>query len=475
MKRIIGLFLFCLIFQLFSCHNAEKKSEKPYLLQIKVKETDCLKCMNAYLLLKDFADVSEIKVVFNGLGEKEINRFLDINSLSYLKEFPDCNIVSDKNLYAEMSSNNAFSEAYLYNHQGELLEHFNFRISEQTMNHLKTMIKCGKYMMQESETVKLDTEYKNSSVTFSSRDDKFLLSNPPMNLVQLFDRNGHLLYEVDGANLDPADIFKEMQVTDSAQMTAMNYLKNNGMLQIMLANAFVDDEVIFVGYDVPYVGRDGTQFRLQSYYELLSYDTEDSSHSFKIICNGKEEKVSELIFDNEDDGISAIKVGYDENTATSFLSFEEYSLSDEALSVVRSKEINYPEFERQENYSYTPKLKCGLLNLQGTDFLYDVKSDSVINLPFHCNVKVNRQGDYNIQVTNDAFLFDWYSDGNEIGIIYKDKASGKLFHNLMSMKGEILDSIELPTEESDIKYYYMTSPKTALCLTNENMVRKCVF
>ena len=40
-----------------------------------MKETDCMKCINGQLLLKDFADVAELELVFNGLSDNEINRF----------------------------------------------------------------------------------------------------------------------------------------------------------------------------------------------------------------------------------------------------------------------------------------------------------------------------------------------------------------------------------------------------------------
>lgn len=36
------------------------------------------------------------------------------------------------------------------------------------------------------------------------------------------------------------------------------------------------------------------------------------------------------------------------------------------------------------------------------------------------------------------------------------------------MNGVVVSSNELFPDESDIKNYYMTSPRTVLCLTNEN-------
>lgn len=470
MKNVAKLLLLCLLIQFFSCQKVNKNTEKLYLLKIKMKETECLKCMNAHLLLKDFANVAKMEVVFNGMSEKEINRFLEINSLNYLKEIADCDIVSDKKVFAEMNSNHAYSECYLLNRHGEQLAHFNFRTNDSTIKHLETLIRIGKSMMQEDKKIKLDTDYNNSLKTFSYRDGKLLLLNSSMNLVQIFDMNGHLLCEVDGANINPLDIFEEMQPLDSTQALAINYLKNNGMLQSIPENAFINGETICVGYNVPYLDMSETQFQLRSYYGLLSFDTRDDNKNFRIICDGRKDNIQKIIFDNEDSNISAVKVSYDKKNSTSLLSFDSYILSNDTLSLIHSKSINYPEFERQKNYAYEPKLKCGLLNLQGSDYLYDVKTDSVISLPFNCNLKVIQQGDYNFEVEYDAFLADWYSDGYEIGIIFKDIKVGKWYHKLLSMNGEVIASRELSPSESDIKNYYMTSPRTILCITNDNNI-----
>lgn len=467
MKNVTKLFLFCIIIQLISCQRINR-NEKPYLLKIKMKETECLKCMNAHLMLNDFTDIAKMEVVFNGMSEKEINRFLEINSLDYLKEIADCDIISDKKVFADLNSNMIYSECYLLNRQGEQLAHFNFRTNDSTIKHLETLIRIGKSMMQEDKKIKLDTEYNNSLKTFSHRDGKLLLLNSSMNLVQIFDMNGRLLCEVDGTNINSLDIFEEMQPIDSTQVSVVNYLKNNGMLQSIPENAYINGETIWVGYNVPYLEMGGPQFRLRSYYELLSFDTRDNNKNFRVICDGRKDNIQKIIFDNEDSNISAVKVSYDKKNSTSLLSFDSYILSNDTLSMTYSKSINYPEFERQNNYAYEPKLKCGLLNLQGTDFLYDIKTDSVINLPFNCNLKVIHQGDYNFEVESDAFLLDWYSDGYEIGIIFKDIKVGKWYHKLLSMNGEVIDSRELSPSEYDIKNYYMTSPRTALCITNDN-------
>ena len=466
MKNVAKLLLLCLLIQFVSC----QRINKPYLLKIKMKETECLKCMNAHLMLKDFTDVAEMEIVFNGMSEKEINRFLEINSLNYLRESADCDIISDKKVFEDLNSNIMYSECYLLNRQGEQLAHFNFRTNDSTIRHLETLIRIGKSLMQKDKTIKLDTDYNNSLKAFSYRDDKLLLLNSSMNLVQTFDMNGRLLCEVDGTNISPLDIFEEMQPLDSTQATAINYLKNNGMLQSIPENAFVNGETIWVGYNVPYLDMGGTQFRLRSYYELLSFDTRDNNKNFRVICDGRKDNIQKIVFDNEDGNISAVKVCYDRINNKSLLSFDTYILSDDTLFTIYSKSINYPEFERQRNYAYEPGLKCGLLNLQGTDFLYDVKTDSVISLPFNCNLKVSQQGDYNFEVKSDAFLLDWYSDGQEIGIIFRDIKAGKWYHKLLTMNGDVIESRELSPSESNVKNYYMTSPRTALCLTNENEI-----
>lgn len=475
MKNVTKLLAFFCLIPLICCQNIEQKVKKPYVLQIKMKETECMKCINGQLLLKDFAEVAEMNIVFNGLNDKEINRFLDVNSMDYLKNIDDCEIVSDKKTFTSISSNQMFSEGYLYDRQGKQLMHFYFRLDEPTMNHLKTMIKAGKYLMQEGKAIKINNDYGNSPVTFSFQKGKFSLVNTSMNLVQVFDISGSLFYAVDGTNLNVLDIFTEMTPKDSLQLTAINYLKDHGMLQPIPKDVFINGETLLVGFDMPYLDMDGIQFGLRSYYTLLSFEPGDNKQSYVILCNGKNEKINKIVFDTEDSGISAIIIKRDESSGTYSLSFNRFSLSNGILSVMHTKPINYPEFEREHNYSYEPKIKCGLLNLRGTDFFYNVKSDTLINLPFSCNIKVKQLSDYDFEVKYDSFLADWHSDGTEIGIIFKDIKSDKWYHELLSMKGEILDKTELFPNECNIRQYYMTSPRTALCLTNENTIRTCVF
>ena len=137
MKNVAKLLLLCISVQLISCQRVNENTEKPYLLKIKMKETECLKCMNAHLLLKDFADVAEMEMIFDGMSEKEINRFIEINSFNYLKENADCDIISDKKVFEELNSNMIYSECYLLNRQGEQLAHFNFRTNDSTINRHK--------------------------------------------------------------------------------------------------------------------------------------------------------------------------------------------------------------------------------------------------------------------------------------------------------------------------------------------------
>lgn len=475
MNNVTKIIAFICLIPLLCCQKIGPKAEKPYFLQIKMKETDCMKCINGQLLLKDFADVAEVELVFNGLSDNEINRFLEVNSMEYLKNTAGCNFVSDKNTFNDINSNHLFSEGYLYDRQGRRLMRFDFRLDEPAMRHLRTVIKTGKYLMRDGCEVKIDNDYANSPVTFSFQNGKISILNSSMNVVQVFDMDGSLLYEVDGTKLDVLDIFKEMSPTESAQLTAINYLRDNGMMRPVPTNAFVSGETVLAGFQMPYLEMDSGQFKLRSYYTLLSFIHEDGRQSCEVVCNGRDEKIIKMAFDNEDNGLSAIIIKRDDSGDSYSIAFDRFSLSNGMLSVMYTKPIDYPDFERQPHYGYEPRIKCGLLNLSGTDFFYDVRSDSVIRLPFQCNIKVNRNIDDGFVVDYDTFLADWHSDDTEIGIIIKDNKSGKWYYELLSMKGEVVEKTELSPEESNIRQYYMTSPRTALCLTDENTIRTCVL
>ena len=118
MNNVTKIIAFICLIPLLCCQKIGPKAEKPYFLQIKMKETDCMKCINGQLLLKDFADVAEVELVFNGLSDNEINRFLEVNSMEYLKNTAGCNFVSDKNTFNDINSNHLFAEGYLYDRHG---------------------------------------------------------------------------------------------------------------------------------------------------------------------------------------------------------------------------------------------------------------------------------------------------------------------------------------------------------------------
>jgi len=83
MKR--HLILFAAIAMMALASYGQQETEKPYLLQVKMKETDCFRCVSGQITMRDLSEVANVEIVFNGLNEKTIEQFLKTNALEYVK------------------------------------------------------------------------------------------------------------------------------------------------------------------------------------------------------------------------------------------------------------------------------------------------------------------------------------------------------------------------------------------------------
>ncbi|MBR2771371.1 MAG: hypothetical protein IKD78_05080, partial [Bacteroidales bacterium] len=216
-KRLLFFASFALLF-LFSCGNQETaKTEKPYLLKVKMKETDCFRCVSGQITMRDLSDVADVEIVFNGLNDNTIDRFLQTNALEYAKQEEGFKIISDQEEYAKLNTIPSVSEGHLFDSKGNEIMVFQFRLDKPTMSRLNAIQRKGHALMQ-TEPIALETDYNNTGIDFSVQGDFYVLTNKPMNLCQVFNSNGALVREINGNLVDPADVFPELKALDTANV-----------------------------------------------------------------------------------------------------------------------------------------------------------------------------------------------------------------------------------------------------------------
>lgn len=480
MKKHLILFAAFSMMFLTSFGQETTKTEKPYLLKVKMKETDCFRCVQGQITMRDLSDVADVEIVFNGLNEKTINQFLKTNALEYVKGNDDFKIISDKEEYAKLNTIPSVSEGHLIDRKGKEIMVFQFRLDKPTQDRLNAIKTKGKALMQK-EPITLQTDYNNSGIDFSVQGNQFVLCNRPMNLCQVFNSRGELVREIDGNFVDPSDVFPELKELDSMMMKS---LKNSGFYSSTIEDAFINWNEIWVGYSVscPRV-EDGSVY-LPSYYQLLSYPLSDMTQNFKVIFDTRPYDVTTMDFDHLDEGTMTFL----HNTYTVLQKYNQEErfiyhqakceVHNDTLALKDEHPVSYPEFEQQMLW-YKPKLKDGLLNLAFTEYLVDIQTDTVFNLPFRYNTKIEDYGGFNVKMTQDARLVDWAFDGEMLGVIYYDLGEDNKMekcHYLVWQKGQTaFTDKEITLPDGAVGNLKLVLPDVAYYLTTDNRVGMIVL
>lgn len=189
MKR--HLILFVAIAMMALASYGQQETEKPYLLQVKMKETDCFRCVSGQITMRDLSEVANVEIVFNGLNEKTIEQFLKTNALEYVKGNEGFKIVSDKEKYAKLNTIPTVSEGHLMDKKGNEIMVFQFRLDKPTQDRLSAIKTKGEALMQKEPTT-LQTDYNNDGIKFSTQGNYYVLTNSPMNLCQIFNTDGKI-------------------------------------------------------------------------------------------------------------------------------------------------------------------------------------------------------------------------------------------------------------------------------------------
>lgn len=453
------------------------KTEKPYLLKVKMRETDCFRCVSGQITMRDLSEVADVEIVFNGLNEKTIEQFLKTNALEYVKGNDDFKIVSDKEEYAKLNTIPTVSEGHLIDKKGKEIMVFQFRLDNATQDRLKAIKTKGKALMQ-TEPIALQTDYNNSGIDFSVQDNHFVLCNRPMNLCQIFNSSGKLVREIDGNFVDPSNVFPELKELDS---TIINSIKAYGFYRSSLEDVFINGNEIWASFTVSCPTIEDGQVSLRSPYQVLSYPLNDSTQRFKVLFDARQHHITSMVFGHLNDGNAlpflhntcAILQKYNQEGQNTYHQAK-CEVQDSTLALIDERPVSYPEFERQELLWYKPKLKDGLLNLGFTEYLVDIQKDTIFNLPFKYNANVVDNGGFNIQMTTDAHLVDWAFDGETLGLIYDDIVNNQRSkrHYLVWRKGQKdFTDTEITLPKKELVGIQLVLPDVAYYLTTDNRVR----
>lgn len=466
-------FLLLLVFAVVSCGERENTDlSKPYVLKVKMKETDCFRCVQGQITMRDFSEVADVEIVFNGLNDKTISRFLEANALEYVKETDGFKIISDEEVYAKLNTIPSVSEGHLFDKKGREIMVFQFRLDKAAMSRLNAIQRKGKALMQ-NEPVSLKTDFDNSGVDFSVQGSFYVLTNKPMNLCQVFNMDGELVREIDGNLVDPSDVFPELQELNPK---TLNFIKEIGQYKSSIEQAFINGREIWIGSFVSSPALEENSVNLYSYYQLLSFPLYDSLQLFKVIFDGRPNVTTTTFNHSNGDDTFIILMKNDE--VVPVCNQAKCEVRDGKMVLLDEQPIHYPEFDRQKSLLYKPTLKDGLLNLMFTEYLVNVQSDTVFTLPFQYNTKIVDNGGFNIKITMDACLEDWAFDGEKIGVIYYNMVEGEKSqcHYLSWQKGQngFLDKvITLPDEK--IIALRLVLPDVANYLTKDNKVGTIVM
>ncbi|MBR1513353.1 MAG: hypothetical protein IJ622_03575 [Bacteroidales bacterium] len=475
MKKHLILFA---AFALMFLTSFGSQTEKPYLLKVKMKETDCFRCVQGQITMRDLAAVADVEIVFNGLNDRTIEQFLKTNALEYVKGNEDFKIVSDKEEYAHLNTIPSVSEGHLFNKNGNEILVFQFRLDNATQNRLSAIKRKGKALMQK-EPITLQTDYNNDGIDFSVQGKHFVLCNRPMNLCQIFNSNGKLVREIDGNSVDPSDVFPELKEMDS---TILKSIKGYGYYRSSIEDVFINGNEIWANFTVSYPTYEDEKVSLCSPFQVLSYSLNDSTQHFKVLFDSRQNQITTMVFNYINYG-NVLPFLHD---VLQKYNQEGQSIYNQAICEVRNdslilkdeRPVSYPKFEQQQLLWYKPKLKDGLLNLLFTEYLVDIQTDTAINLPFRYNTKVVDNGGFDIKSTFDALLVDWAFDGETLGVIYNDFVDGQRSksHYLVwqkVQKGFTEKEFSLP--DAELVALQLVLPDVINYLTTDNKVGTMVL
>ena len=431
-------------------------NEKPYLVKLKINESDCLRCMNGLSFIEELSEVADVELVFNGLKDKDIERFIQANGLENTLKEGNCFVVSDKNVYNNLWSI-SLSEGHVFDKKGNELLAFSFRVDDKMRKRIRSIIENGRAIMQNCCPIRLKTEYGFSSGNLYVKDGYCLLFNGNLNLCQVFDEKGILIREIDGGEIDPLAVFPEMKTIGEKNL---DNLKHNGLLICRMQKVSLVGDEIWVKFETPYAElSDQGSIILIPFSCIISFPMRADSTEPKVIFRW-DDKTSLFEYDISSDGIDgsfdgAIQIFMDDRSFQ--LEKVVFLKRHMQLEINRRSSLCYPVFNKEKYIAYLMYIKDGLFNLRGTDFLYYLENDTVINMPVKHNLKVVGDKLESSTIKQDIVVRDWAFDGANLGMVYRDLTNGNDYYSLLSEESNefVTTQIKMTDEMGPI---YMTNP-----------------
>lgn len=457
MKRYLLIAIVCAAI-FISCNNVVSRgnNEKPYLVMLKINESDCLRCINGQCFIGELSEVADVEFVFNGIKDKDIVRFIQANGLKNIAEKDGTIVVSDRDVYNNLSSI-SLSEGRVFDKKGNELMAFSFRVDNKTRNRIRSIIENGRAIMQNCCPIRLKTEYGFSLGNLYVKDGYCLLFDKNLNLCQVFDERGCLIREIDGGEIDPLAVFPEMKTLGDKNL---ENLKHNGLLICRMQKVSIVGDEIWIKFDIPYAElSDQGHIIMMPFSSIISFPMSVDSAESRVVFRW-DDKSSLFEYDISSDGIDGAFDGAIQifmNDGRFQLEKAAFNKSSMQLEIDSRDSLFYPNFNREKYIAYPMYVKDGMLSLRGTDFLYCLENDTVINMPVKHNIRVTGDNLESRTITQDIVVRDWAFDGVNLGIVYRNLLDGNDYYSLLSegSKGYVTTQMNLTDEIGPI---YMTNP-----------------
>ena len=220
----------------------------PLTTKVIVNENDCFRCFGGNQILQKLSDVSNVQLVFNGLEDNFINRFLEVNKIT-LKE--GMSIVNDTAVYRSLNTYN-LSEAHVYDDKGEEYMAFPFKFGPSIDEVISEMEILNEGLYREQHPTQLDIAYKSGMIKLFVDKEHIIVLNRTVNICEVFDKQGSKLFQIDVSDLDPVFFFPEMEELKSVT----EYLKSTGVFSCRIEKAICKGEDIVLLVSVPYVEKE---------------------------------------------------------------------------------------------------------------------------------------------------------------------------------------------------------------------------
>lgn len=398
----------------------EQFGKKPFVARIKVSETDCFRCFGGTHYIQELSEVADVELVLRDIGEKEIQRFLDINGLDQKNGELNYTVVADSKMYNSIDNLGA-TEAHLFDKEGKEL--YAFPLKAESTEEIIAEIKSLGYDLMQKECPKLDLQFNSGYNGLSVGKSFYLVSNMAMNCCEIFDKKGNALFFLDALQIDPVEIYPELQAYEKY----VNYLKNMGMFSCRIENAKMIGDEAWVKTFVPYVDvRNDSIIQGVKPCVITYYENVGEWH--RSVLYDSKDFIVDAIGDAKDGvnyyGIRQIYVGEEENEYKSLA----MKLVEGKLEVKEAKKMDVPNIDRIPHFAYELKVKDGLFALGYTDFLYDLERDTVYTLPVHCMPQMTNEGTKDFSVSMEGDVLDWAFDGTALSVIYFDAKQGRCLH-----------------------------------------------